>query len=86
MLSVEGIIAQGVLRIDRGVVAIDSFQATGGNLTVRSRMSFSKDRKQGDLLVRYGLLSAGVGLLDGQRSFKLIRPQEWFERRAGIRP
>ncbi|MBW8878966.1 MAG: hypothetical protein JF614_28795 [Acidobacteria bacterium] len=86
VLSVEGIIAQGVLRIDRGVVAIDSFQATGGNLTVRSRMSFSKDRKQGDLLVRYGLLSAGVELLDGKRSFKLIRPQEWFERRAGIRP
>ena len=86
VLSVEGVTARGELRIGQGVVAIDAFQATGGKLEVRSRMSFSKERKQGDLLVRYGLLSAGVELLDGQRSFKLIRPQEWFERRAGVRP
>jgi hypothetical protein len=86
VLSVEGVIAQVALRIERGTVAIDSLQATGGNLTVRSRMSFSKERKQGDLLVRYGHLSAGIELLDGQRSFKLIRPQEWFERRAGVQP
>lgn len=85
VLSVEGITAQGVLRIDKGVVAIDSLQATGGKLEVRSRMSFSKQRKQGDLLVRYGHLSAGIELLDGQRSFKLIRPRDWFEQRAGFR-
>jgi hypothetical protein len=87
VLSVEGVTARGVLRIDHGVVAIDSFQATGGKLEVRSRMSFSKQRKSGDLLVRYGHLSAGIEMLDGTRSFKLIRPQDWFERRAaGVRP
>jgi hypothetical protein len=86
VLSVEGVTARGVLRIERGVVAIDSFQATGGKLEVRSRMSFSKQSKKGDLLVRYGHLSAGIEMLDGQRSFKLIRPREWFEQRAGVRP
>ncbi|HEV7783947.1 MAG TPA: hypothetical protein VGQ28_01355, partial [Thermoanaerobaculia bacterium] len=85
VLSVEGVTAQGALRIDHGVVALDSFDATGGKLEVRSRMSFSKQRKSGDLLVRYGHLSAGIEMLDGQRSFKLIRPREWFEQRAGVR-
>ncbi|MFY9819739.1 MAG: hypothetical protein WAM82_00045, partial [Thermoanaerobaculia bacterium] len=86
VLSVEGVTARGTVRIDKGTVAIDSLQATGGKLEVRSRMSFSKQRKSGDLLVRYGHLSAGVELLDGRRSFKLVRPQSWFEQRTGIRP
>jgi hypothetical protein len=86
VLSVEGVTAQGVLRIENGVVAIESFQAKGGNLEVHSRMRFSKTRKAGDLLVRYGRLVAGVELLDGKRDFKLIRAQEWFDSRAGARP
>jgi hypothetical protein len=86
VLSVEGVTARGILRIEKGVVAIDSFQATGGKLEVRSRMSFSKQSKKGDLLVRYGHLSAGIEMLDGKRDFKLIRPREWFEQRAGARP
>lgn len=86
VLSVEGVTAQGVVRIDHGAVALDSFDATGGKLEVRSRMSFSKQSKRGDLLVRYGHLSAGIEMLDGKRSFKLIRPREWFEQRAGVRP
>ncbi|HEX4959388.1 MAG TPA: hypothetical protein VF173_01020 [Thermoanaerobaculia bacterium] len=81
ILSVEGVTAEGVVRIGQGVVAIDSLQATGGKLEVRSRMSFSKARKQGDLLVRYGHLSAGIELLDGRRNFKLIKAKEWFEGR-----
>jgi hypothetical protein len=86
VLSVENLTARGAIHIDKGVVAIDSLQATGGKLEVRSRMSFSKQRKSGDLLVRYGHLSAGIEFLDGKRSFKLVRPQAWFEQRAGLRP
>jgi hypothetical protein len=86
VLSVEGVTARGVLRIENGVVAIESFQAKGGKLEVHSRMRFSKTRKAGDLLVRYGRLTAGVELLDGKRDFKLIRAQEWFDSRAGAPP
>jgi hypothetical protein len=83
LLSVEGVTARGVLRIENGVVAVESLQAQGGKLELRSRMRFSKTSKTGDLLVRYGRLTAGVELLDGKRSFKLIRAQEWFEGRGG---
>jgi hypothetical protein len=85
-LSVEGITAEGMLRIGDGMVAIDAFQARGGNLEVRSRMRFSKTRKAGDLLVRYGRLTAGVELRDGKRDIKLIRAREWFEKGAGAPP
>ena len=83
VLSVEGVTARGELRIAQNIVAIESFQAQGGKLEVRSRMRFSKARKTGDLLIRYGHLTAGVELLDGKRDFKLIHAQEWFDSRAG---
>jgi hypothetical protein len=82
-LNVENITARGVLRIGDGAVAIESLQATGGPLEVRSRMIFSKIRRRGDLYVRYGRLAAGIELRDGQRSMKLRRPLEWFESRRG---
>ncbi len=83
-LNVENVKAHGVLRLGNGVVAIESLQATGGSLEVRSRMIFSKLRRRGDLYIRYGRLAAGIELLDGQRSFKLRRPLEWFESRRGM--
>jgi hypothetical protein len=81
-LNVENVTARGVLRLGNGAVEIESLQATGGPLEVRSRMIFTKDRKRGDLYVRYGRLAAGIELRDGQRSFKLRRALEWFEGRS----
>ena len=78
--------ARGRLSIAGGEVAVESFQAKGGKLEILSRMRFSKTRKVGDLLVRYGLLTAGVELRDGKRDLKLIRAREWFERGASAPP
>ncbi|HEV8582233.1 MAG TPA: hypothetical protein VGX68_24445 [Thermoanaerobaculia bacterium] len=85
-LNVENVAARGVLRLGNGEVEVESFQATGGSLEVRTRMIFSKVRRRGDLYVRYGRLAAGIELRDGQRSFKLRRPLEWFESRRGLWP
>jgi hypothetical protein len=82
-LNVENVAARGVLRLGDGVVEVESLQATGGPLEVRSRMIFSKVLKRGDLYVRYGRLAAGIELRDGQRDLKLRRPLEWFESRRG---
>lgn len=83
VLNVENVAARGVLRIGGGAVEIESLQATGGPLEVRSRMIFSKVRKRGDLYLRYGRLAAGIELRDGRRSLKLRRALEWFESGAG---
>ncbi len=82
-LNVENVKARGVLRLGNGVVAVESLQATGGSLELRSRMIFSKTQRRGDLYMRYGRLAAGIELQDGQRSVKLRRPLEWFESRRG---
>ena len=83
VLNVENVTARGVLRLGNGAVEIESLQATGGPLEVRSRMIFSKIRRRGDLYLRYGRLAAGIELRDGQRSIKLRRPLEWFESGRG---
>jgi hypothetical protein len=85
-LNVENVAAHGVLRIGDGAVEIESLQATGGPMEVRSRMIFSKARKRGDLYLRYGRLAAGIELRDGRRDFKLRRALEWYESRQGAWP
>ncbi len=78
-LNVEDITAQGVVRIGGGAVEIESLQATGGKLEVRSRMLFNKTKRRGDLYLRYGRLAAGIELRDGRRNVKLRRPLDWYE-------
>lgn len=81
VLNVENVTARGTLSMGNGLLEIESLQATGGPLEVRSRMIFAKDRRRGDLYVRYGHLAAGIELRDGQRNLKLRRPLQWFESR-----
>jgi hypothetical protein len=83
-LNVENITARGVVRVGDGKVQIESLQATGGPLEVRSRMIFSKTQRLGDLYVRYGRLAAGVELRDGKRNLKLRRPLDWYESRSKL--
>jgi hypothetical protein len=83
VLNVENVTARGALRLGNGVVEIESLQATGGPLELRSRMIFTKLRKRGDLYLRYGRLAAGIELRDGRRSLKLRHALEWFENGRG---
>jgi hypothetical protein len=83
-LNVENITARGVVRIGGGKVQIESLQATGGPLELRSRMIFSKVQRSGDLYLRYGRLAAGIELRGGKRSFKLRRPLDWYQGRQGL--
>jgi hypothetical protein len=84
VLNVENITARGVVRVGDGKVQVESLQATGGSLEVRSRMIFSKTQRLGDLYVRYGRLAAGIELRDGKRNLKLRRPLDWYESRPQL--
>ncbi|HEY4589856.1 MAG TPA: hypothetical protein VII86_11555, partial [Thermoanaerobaculia bacterium] len=83
-LNVENVTARGAVRLGNGAVEVESLQATGGPLEIRTRMDFSKTRRWGDLFVRYGRLAAGIELRDGQRSIKLVHPLEWYEEGRGV--
>jgi hypothetical protein len=80
-LTVENVAARGVVRLGGGKVEIESLQATGGPLEVRSHMIFAKTQRTGDLYLRYGRLAAGIELRDGRRTYKLRRPLDWYESR-----
>jgi hypothetical protein len=84
-LRVEDVQAEGALRLDPGLVAVESLHAVGGPLELRSRMLFAKAHRRGDLYVRYGRLAAGIALRDGQREVVLRKPLEWFTA-GGDRP
>jgi len=83
-LNVENVTARGAVRLGNGAVEVESLQASGGPLEIRSRMDFSKTRRWGDLFVRYGRLAAGIELRDGQTSIKLVHPLEWYEGQRGV--
>ncbi|MFL6237003.1 MAG: hypothetical protein ACJ76N_27990 [Thermoanaerobaculia bacterium] len=83
-LNVENVTARGAVRLGNGAVEVESLQANGGPLEIRSRMDFSKTRRWGDLFLRYGRLAAGIELRDGQRSIKLVHPLEWYEGQRGV--
>jgi hypothetical protein len=83
VLNVENVTAEGMVRLGNGAVQIESLQATGGPLELRTRMTFSKTRRLGDLYVRYGRLAAGIELRDGQRNVRLRHALEWYESGQG---
>jgi hypothetical protein len=83
-LNVENLTARGAVRLGNGAVEVESLQANGGPLEIRTRMDFSKTRRWGDLFVRYGRLAAGIELRDGQRSIKLVHPLDWYEGQRGV--
>jgi hypothetical protein len=83
-LNVENVTARGAVRLGNGAVEVESLQASGGPLEIRSRMDFSKTRRWGDLFLRYGRLAAGIELRDGQRSLKLVHPLDWYEGQRGV--
>lgn len=80
LLDVRNVTAQGEIRLADGELSIDPLHATSGKLDLRSRLLFGSGRRRGDLLVRWGRLAAGIELRDGERDWKLRRPEEWFER------
>jgi hypothetical protein len=79
VLDIEGVTARGNLRFADGAIVIDPLHAAGGPIELRSRLRLARGHRRGVLLVRYGRLAAGVELRDGERTYRLRRPVEWYE-------
>jgi translocation and assembly module TamB len=84
LIHVDDVQVRGDLQMGNGVVQVDPFRATGDNLDLRSRLRLAAGSRQGDLYVRYKKLKVGIALRDGERAFKLRRPEEWFESRGRV--
>ena len=58
---------------------LDDVQASNDRYQVQARLKLAAGQRQGQLLARMGLLTAGVELRDGQRQLHLVRAREWFD-------
>lgn len=83
VLTVEDVAARGELAFRQGAIEVDPLRVEGGKLDLRTRLRYSKEHKTADLFVRYGKFATGVALRDGKRDFKILGPEEWFEKREG---
>lgn len=79
LLTVEDVLAQGNLRLDRGAFVLNPLNVTGEKIELRTKLRLSRDRKRGFLYVRHGRKAVGIELLEGKRDFRLIRPLVWYQ-------
>ncbi|HBL29577.1 MAG TPA: hypothetical protein DD490_22310 [Acidobacteria bacterium] len=72
--------ARGELRLADGAIEVEPLQVLGGRFDILSRLRLTKERKHGQLYVRWKKLAVGVDLEGRERRYRLIKPLEWFRR------
>lgn len=65
-------------------LVLDHLQAENQRFGVRSRLQLAEGQAQGDLLLRWGVLSLGVELADAERDYRMIGAKKWFEGRPDL--
>ncbi|MGQ0799337.1 MAG: hypothetical protein ACT4NL_04380 [Pseudomarimonas sp.] len=65
-------------------LVLDHLLAQNQRFGVRSRLHLAEGQAQGDLLLRWGVLSLGVELADTERDYRLIGAKKWFEDRPDL--
>jgi len=76
--------ADGRLRLRRGTLLLDPFDASNERFDVLARMRLERKQATGDLFVRWGALAAGVELAPGRRQVHLVGARRWFDDRPGL--
>ena len=72
------VLARAQVQWQGDTLVLDSVHASNDRYEVQARLRLADGQRQGQLLARMGLLSAGVDLRNGQREMHLVRAQEWF--------
>ncbi len=67
-------------------LVLDHLQAENQRFGLRSRLQLAEGQAQGDLLLRWGVLSLGVELADSERDYRLIGAKKWFDGRPDLLP
>ena len=67
------------IRMDAGGLRLDPVQARNDRIEVSARLRARDEDLRGQLLARWGVMSAGVELRNGKSHFHLVRPRHWYE-------
>ena len=73
-------------RVDDAPCHVDALRIEGDNLLIEAPLDYPGGTEYGLSYVWFRGLDATVELLDGRRSFRILKPRQWFERRRDARP
>ncbi|WP_141733423.1 hypothetical protein [Oligoflexus tunisiensis] len=73
--------AQFHLKADESSYAIDHFKAETSDLKLEAWYQGTPEHKRGKLFLRYGSLTAGIGVQDDDYKLQLLSSREWFQNR-----
>lgn len=69
------------IRLNDKAVTLDPLHARNDRFDVRARLRIADRQPRGDLLLGWGRLSLGLGLVGGERDWQLRKAAEWFDGR-----
>jgi hypothetical protein len=71
----------GTMDVDfgRGRMAVDDLVLSGKKLEVLGWLHILDKKADGRLVIKYGVLAAGIGLDQGQGKVHISKPRKWFE-------
>ena len=82
--DVTNLRGSATIDIDRDGSRIDDVVMTGDRFELMGRLSAVDHEVEGGVYVRHGPLDLGLGLADGKKKLKLIRPRKWFLEQAEL--
>ena len=78
--------ATGDMRMLEKTLVFDSVEARNDRFQVKARMRVANAAPQGDLLVAWKLLKAGLKVNKGAHEFHLLRASEWYSAQPALIP
>lgn len=76
--------ADGRVQWQRDALLLEPFTASNDRFDVLARLRLHEKQPIGDLYARWGALSLGVELTDGERQVHLVGARDWFDRQPSL--
>lgn len=82
LLKLEGLAASAGVTLDKSLVEVDDFDASGGAFRIFGRYRSDQAVRRGAFLLETGPLSVGVDIRGDKSAVKLIGARRWYEEKA----
>jgi len=83
LLGIDDLKGSARLGLHGKSTEISDLSITGGRAEILGRLCFVNHRTDGILYLRYGILSLGVRIEDGEEKKHLPGPRKWYEKNVG---
>jgi hypothetical protein len=70
----------------RGEFVLDDLRANNARVQLLAHLRVADGQSSGDVYARWGILSVGVALANGQRTFHFAHAASWYQSQPGLLP